>query len=200
MELNRRTKLAGGVLALAVAALIYDRVIAGDGPASAEASAPAAKPPALGDAEREKSGPENPNHRGALAAQLTKLGEADQPMWPSTRDDAFVAPATWFPADEEPSSHADSAAASAKSASHYVINSVLMDRGTNLISSVTVDNKALRPGLPVKVDAGGKVRTYELVRAWIDEAKVTHVELKVDGKLIEIRREPGDRPAGKDRL
>jgi hypothetical protein len=181
VELNRRTKLVGGVLALAVAGLIYDRVITGGGPATADA---APVQPTVEGAKPADSGttPENKGNVGKLADRLAALDE--DLGGPGVREDAFVAPVGWFPVDD---TIAAPATVVAKPGHGHVINSVLRLRDKE-VKSVVVDGKMLRPQVPVKFEEQGKEWTYELVKAWVDDDQVTHVEFKVNGQLMEIHR------------
>lgn len=188
MELNRRTKVVGGVLALAVAALVYDRFIAG-GPAEAGA-APPGVPAAPPSAERSEPKPEAPKQpRGALATKLASLEVTE--VGPSTREDVLVAPVGWFPVEEEAA--AAPAAPKAAETSKHVLNSVLASRGKP-IESVVIDGQLLRLGVAktVTLENEARSRTYEFVRARVDDDRVTHVEFKVDGRLLEVKRKFAD--------
>ena len=181
MELNRRTKLTGGVLALAVAALIYDRVISG-GPVSADAAplqpAAAAADPSPASPARNEASPS----QGALARRLDALDDVF--TGPMQREDAFAAPITWFPKESDAATAAP--APVAKRAGEHSVRSVLIDKGQ--VRSAIVDGRLLRPGVPVKVNDGAKTRTYELVRAWIHEGK-SHAEVRINGELLELSDE-----------
>lgn|GEM_PF-2640604 len=185
MELNRRTKLVGGVLALAVAALIYDRVIAGGTPATATAdlAPPQAEPVLTPATPSQAKAEEKPAHRGALSARLSSL-ESEFSSAPS-RGDAFVAPVAWFPVDDTPELGTKDAP---KKTGVHVLTAVMMDKDGKARFAV-VDGQRLRPGLPLKCTVDGKTRTYELVKAWVDEHNETHVEILVNEELYELTRE-----------
>lgn len=185
MELNRRTKLVGGVLALAVAALIYDRVIAGSTPATATADLAAPADPALTPAAppAQAKADEKAIHRGALSARLASL-ENEASATPA-RGDAFVAPVAWFPVDDTPEPGAKSPS---KKTNVHTLTAVMMDKDGKARFAV-IDGQRLRPGVPLKCTVDDKTRTYELVKAWVDERNETHVEVLVNDELYELTRE-----------
>jgi hypothetical protein len=108
-------------------------------------------------------------------------------MGPETREGVFTAPVSWFPVDEEVGGVTADVPAAAEPAKHKL--NLLADRdNAGFIKSVLIDGHLLRLGVPVKVEKDGAKHTYEFVRAWVDEARVTHVEFKLDGKLLEVKR------------
>jgi hypothetical protein len=70
----------------------------------------------------------------------------------------------------------------------------MMDKDGRLRSAV-VDGRTLRPGAPTRFSSADRSRTYELVRAWIDSDKKTHVEVLIDDELYELT---ADEPRLKD--
>jgi hypothetical protein len=170
VELNRRTKLVGGILALAVAALIYDRFIAG-GPASAEvapmnsaASAPEAKP------EPPAARPERPPNRGALSSKLAVMRAESNVSAPR---DAFVAPAAWFPPPEvavqdEPQ---PVAAAARVSTVHKISSVMFKDRAMKDVRFAVVDNQRLEVGCPRQSHRRGQESPHVRVGPCLDRSE-----------------------------
>jgi hypothetical protein len=177
VELNTRTKVAGGVLALALAALIYDRVILG-GPASASAAPVADQAPPSREPPR-KQVQESAFH-GALATRLETLAAS---LLTSQEKDAFVAPAAWFPPDPEPEQTV--VVQSHKDEPRRRLTSVVAD-STGRGRAAVIDGKLFQVGVPQTIEGtDGRKHRYELVRAWF-EGKVGRAMVRVDGRVVEL--------------
>jgi hypothetical protein len=181
VELNKRTKLVGGLLAFALAGLIFDRVI-GYGPKVAQAApAPeaAAAPPR--EAPRLATG-KGSQHHGALTARLKAIGgsRVDSPQ----RDNAFIAPVAWFPPDEEVVQQKQAEAKKAQRQHHLTTVLSSKDRG---IYAVRVDGKLLRRNAPELVEsAEGKYKLEFIAAEYDDKTGVTRVEVLVDGDPLTL--------------
>ena len=187
MELKPRTKIVGGVLALALAALIFDRVI-GSGPASAEA-APAADQGVPAREPPRKQVVAAPVNQGALAARLKVLGAAGS----GAGKDAFVAPAQWFPPDAEPEQV--QIKDTPREEPKRRLTSVVSD-GSKVGKAAVIDGKLFRVGERVVVTGSdGRKYGYELVRAWF-ENNVGHAQVRINGKLVELVACKDEREAG----
>jgi hypothetical protein len=181
VELKPRTKLVGGVLALALAALIVDRMV-GPGPASAEAAPASDQGAAQAAPVREpprKQAPIEPAHHGALGARLDELASAEA----APTKDAFIAPVAWFPPDPAPEQV--QLVDKPREEPKRRLTSVVGD-GSRAGKAAVIDGKLFKVGSPVMVEGSdGRKYRYELVRAWF-EGNVGRAQVRINGKLVEL--------------
>ncbi len=181
MELKPRTKLVGGVLALALAALIADRVI-GYGPASAEAAPAADQGAAATGPVREpprKQAPQESAHHGALGARLDELASTGG----AVAKDAFIAPVAWFPPDPAPEQV--QLVDKPREEPKRRLTSVVGD-GSKAGKAAVIDGKLFKVGVPVVVEGSdGRRYRYELVRAWFED-NVGRAQVRINGKLVDL--------------
>lgn len=179
VELNKRTKIAGGVLALALAALGFDRF--GTGPQGAEA----AETPEASPASTAPRPPvaEQPSAKGRLAGRLAELGQEDADA--SVGRDAFVAPAAWF-VKVEP----------ALAAEPVTEPGPVKHRLTAVMGAdfAKVDDHLLRIGKAAAYDGEDKKsHQYELVSVRRDESGAPVATVRIDGVEFTLGISGGER-------
>jgi hypothetical protein len=179
VELTKRTKVAGGVLALALAFLIWDRLNA---PASASAATEATPPAPSATAAAPSKGPapktaDQALHQGALADRLEQLSAGS-----GSRADAFAAPMEWFPAPVvAPPSKARPEAAPVDFSKHCLSNVVVGGPGLPVIA--VVDGHTIKVGQTWMSPEGDmSIEVVEASRAGGGRAKV-----RINGREGELK-------------
>ncbi len=177
VELNTRTKIAGGVLALALAALGVDQFL--PGPATAEAGSPVAEAaPAVATPRTSKPAAKP----GALARRLAQLGGTQEGVEREERD-VFVAPVSWFTVvSAEPLKKVEAKVAPAPTSAHR-----LTSVGSGGVAQI--DGHVLKVGKPVVAEGlDGKRQKYELLsleqddskRVWVAQVRIGKDEVRLD--------------------
>jgi hypothetical protein len=214
VELPKRTKIAGGVLVLALAGLGYDRF------AASPESASAAVEPAGNTNSPEASAkagapvPATPSEAlvqptGALADRLSQL-RLELPK-DAARDDAFKAPPEWFPAPvrkpitEAPKVREEKPAF--KLTSVFTIGQgelapkvAVIDNKFKLMVGAEPGAKAPYPSEMQIKNTDGSLSTLRLVSA---DFKAGSAMIEIDGQQMELvlearaRSQRGDEPASK---
>jgi hypothetical protein len=178
VELNKRTKIIGGVMVVGLAALAYDRLSGGPdaavaapaNPASA-AAAPSGNPPA--------AAPHPAGEHGALAGALAdRLGQLGRPS--DSRPDAFVAPVAWFP----PPAAAEKEKTEKKTIdlTKYHVTSVMESKDSKHPSTVVVNGHPLVGGKAWM--SPDKQETLELIEATPQRGVV---RVRINGQECELK-------------
>lgn len=181
MELTKRTKVAGGVLALALGFLIWDRWSAPASASAATEATPASTPSTPSSpqsaATPSKASPEQQLHQGALADRLDQLSSSSG----SRGADAFAAPMEWFPEPVIAKPAKAKPENTPVDLSRHVLKAVL--EGPGLPTTALVDGHAMKVGQKWSSPDGDE--TIELLDA--SKAGGGRARVRINGREGELK-------------